>query len=186
MHFLIYLGSARQGNYSQHVAKLVLEVLSQRSDTTAEIISPASLGITFNDEGETACPPEFRAKVEACDGLILVAPEYNHGYSGSLKYLLDLNFKAYMHKPVGLVGVSEGPWGGTRVIELLLHPLRKMKLVTTFADVNVTNVQKEVINGVFINKDQWVKRVNRMLDELLWMAQVLKNGREQVPVAQPK
>jgi NAD(P)H-dependent FMN reductase len=164
------------------VAQFVAKIVALRPNTTTEIVSPTSLGLTFTDEGESACPPEFRAKVEAADGLILVAPEYNHGFSGSLKYMLDLNFKAYLHKPVGLVGVSMEPWGGTRVIELLVHPLRKMKLVTTFADVNVTNVQEEIKEGFFTDPTKWEPRVNRMLDELLWMAQVLKNGREQVPV----
>lgn len=181
MYFLIFSGSARQGNFTQHVAKLVAEVVALRPGTTVEVISPATLNLNFNDEGESACPPELRTKVAAADGFIIVAPEYNHGYSGSLKYMLDLNLKAYIHKPVAMVGVSKGQWGGIRMIETLLHPLREMGLVATFTDVKVTHVQEEFKDGVAVNSDNWVKRIDKMFDELLWMAQVLKTGREQVP-----
>lgn len=34
------------------------------------------------------------------DGLVIVAPEYNHGYPGALKSVLDLLLKEYIHKPV--------------------------------------------------------------------------------------
>jgi NAD(P)H-dependent FMN reductase len=180
MHFLIYSGSARQGNFTQHVAELVAKVTNQRTGITTEIISPQSLGIDFNDEGEQACPPALKEKVIAADGFILIAPEYNHSYSASLKYMLDLNLKAYIHKPVALVGVSKGPWGGTRVIESLLHPVREMGMAVTFTDVNFTHIQEEIQNGVFVNEANWVKRIDRMLEELIWMATTLKYGRDNV------
>lgn len=181
MHFVIFSGSARQGNFTQHIAAVVQDVISQRPDTTVDVVSPASLNLTFNDEGEGACPPELKAKIKAADAFILVAPEYNHSYSGSLKFMLDLNLKEYIHKPVGFVGVSKGPWGGTRVIESLLHPVREMGMVATFTDVNVTHVQEEVKDGVLLDTEKWTPRINRMLDELFWMATVLKTGRESVP-----
>ena len=66
------------------------------------------------------------------DGLVIVAPEYNHGYPGILKHALDTNLKEYIHKPVGLCGVSAGGFGGTRVIESLLPVMRELGMVTIF------------------------------------------------------
>ena len=57
------------------------------------------------------------------DGLVVVTPEYNHGYPGVLKSVLDLLLKEYIHKAVAFVGVSAGPWGGTRVIEAMVEPV---------------------------------------------------------------
>ena len=47
------------------------------------------------------------------DALVIVAPEYNHGYPGMLKHVLDTNLHEYVHKAVGVVGVSAG-FGGAR------------------------------------------------------------------------
>jgi NAD(P)H-dependent FMN reductase len=58
--------------------------------------------------------PKFSATIERCDGLIIVTPEYNHGYPGLLKHALDMNLKEYIHKAVGICGVSAGPFGGAR------------------------------------------------------------------------
>jgi NAD(P)H-dependent FMN reductase len=40
--------------------------------------------------------------------MVIVTPEYNHGYPGLLKHVLDSNLKEYIHKAVGLCGVSAG------------------------------------------------------------------------------
>src|SRR5437870_13891055 len=79
--------------------------------------------------------------MDRADALVIVAPEYNHGYSGLLKHVLDSCLKEYIHKAVGIVGVSAGPFGGARVVENLLPVMRELGLVTTFWDVNFSSVR---------------------------------------------
>jgi NAD(P)H-dependent FMN reductase len=71
----------------------------------------------------------------------VVSPEYNHGYPGVLKSILDLLLKEYIHKSVAFVGVSAGPWGGTRVIEAMVQVVRELGLSATFTDLNFPFVQ---------------------------------------------
>ena len=78
---------------------------------------------------------EFSAMVARADGLILVVPEYNHSFPGLLKHVLDTNLKEYIHKAVGVCGVSAGPFGGARMIQSLVPVLRELGLVTIFSDV---------------------------------------------------
>src|SRR4029077_9504818 len=79
---------------------------------------------------------KFASIIERCGGLIIVTPEYNHGYPGLLKHALDMCLKEYIHKAVGICGVSAGSFGGARVIENLLPVMRELGLVTIFEDVN--------------------------------------------------
>ena len=56
--------------------------------------------------------PEWRDAIVRADGLVVVTPEYNHGYPGSLRAVLDLLLKEYIHKAVAFVGVSADPGAG--------------------------------------------------------------------------
>jgi len=84
--------------------------------------------------------------------LVIVSPEYNHGYPGALKSVLDLLLKEYIHKAVAFVGVPAGPWGGTRVIEALVPTVRELGLAVTFADLDFPKVQEKFDqNGVLLD-----------------------------------
>jgi NAD(P)H-dependent FMN reductase len=97
------------------------------------------LPLLTNDAGEAIKHADFSAQITKADALVIVSPEYNHGYSGLLKHVLDSCLKEYIHKAVGIVGVSAGPFGGTRVIENLLPVMRELGLVTIFWDVNFSS-----------------------------------------------
>jgi len=113
---------------------------------------------------------------------VIVAPEYNHGYPGLLKHVLDTNLKEYIHKAVGLCGVSAGTFGGARVIENLLPVMRELGLVTIFWDVNFVQVQRVFdADGALVDQS-FIRRIDRFLKELIWMATVLRHGREHVPI----
>ena len=66
-----------------------------------------------------------------------------------LKHVLDSNLKEYIHKAVGICGVSAGPFGGTRVIENMLPVMRELGLVTIFWDGNFSSVQKCLMRRAF-------------------------------------
>ncbi len=113
---------------------------------------------------------------------MIVAPEYNHGYPGPLKQVLDSYLKEYIHKPVGLAGVSAGSFGGTRVIQNLLPVMREVGLVTIFWDVNFSKVQDVFDDDGKLLDEAYVKRIDKFLNELVWMARTLRYGRENIPL----
>jgi NAD(P)H-dependent FMN reductase len=118
--------------------------------------------------------------MERADALVIVAPEYNHGYPGLLKHVLDSCLKEYIHKAVGIAGVSAGPFGGSRVIESLLPVLRELGLVTIFSDVNFSSVQNVFASDGKLLDESFIRRIDKFLKELIWMAKTLRHGREQV------
>lgn len=178
----VILGTTRQGRMSEHVARFVHAEVSKRKGVETELIDLRGLSFSANDAGEAIKDPKFSETVARSDALILVVPEYNHGYPGILKHALDTNLKEYIHKAVGICGVSAGPFGGTRVIENLLPVMRELGLVTIFWDGNFSSVQNLFDASGKLLDAGYVRRLDKFIKELVWMAKVLRHGRENVTI----
>lgn len=179
----VILGTVRKGRASENVAKFVFGEIQMREGIETELVDIRDLNFPVDDAGEQIKDAKFSALCERADGLVLVVPEYNHGYPGMLKHVLDSNLKEYIHKAVGVCGVSAGGFGGTRVIEALLPVLRELGLVTIFWDGNFSGAQKLFDDdGKILDVATHVKRIDKFLGELIWMSKVLRYGRENVPI----
>ena len=167
---------------SAHVARFVTGELSKRPGVATELIDIAGMPLPIDGAGDEIKDPVFSQKMESADGLVIVAPEYNHGFPGLLKHVLDTCLEEYIHKAAGIVGVASGPFGGTRVIQSLLPVLRELGLITTFTDLNFSKVGKVFDeDGKLLDEEAWARRTASFLDELIWMSTVLRHGRENVP-----
>jgi NAD(P)H-dependent FMN reductase len=178
----VVLGTTRRGRHSAHVVSLMARLLGRREGVETSVIDLADVPLPLDDAGEAIKDPRFAAAMAAADGLVLVVPEYNHSFPGVLKHALDSCLHEYVHKAVGLVGVSSGPFGGTRVIQGLLPVMREIGLVTIFWDVNVGGVEKLFDADGRLLDEALVRRSERFVRELLWMSKVLREGREQVAI----
>lgn len=178
----VILGTPRQGRMSEHAAKFIHGEVSKHGGVETELIDVRDIPLSLNDAGEQIKDPRFSETVSRADALILVSPEYNHGYPGPMKHLLDTNLKEYIHKAVGICGVSAGPFGGSRVIENLLPVMRELGLVTIFWDVNFSQVQNVFDGNGKLLDQAFVRRAEKFLKELIWMAKVLRYGRENISI----
>jgi NAD(P)H-dependent FMN reductase len=179
----IILGTARKGRRSEYAARLVFEQTKTRAGVETELVDVAKIPMRLDDAGEQMKDAAFSELVKRADGIILVVPEYNHGYPGLLKHALDMNLEEYIHKAVGVCGVSAGLFGGARMIENLLPVLRELGLVATFSDVNFGNAGKIFDEQGKLTDDAFIHRIAKFLDELIWMARVLRYGRENIAPA---
>jgi NAD(P)H-dependent FMN reductase len=180
----VLLGTSRQGRMSEHAARVVWEAVAKRPGVETELLDVATLPIPVDDAGESAKDPTFAETMNRADALILVTPEYNHGYAGLLKHVLDTNLKEYVHKAAGIVGVSAGVFGGARAIQNLVPVLRELGFVTIFWDVNFTSVRRRFDESGNLVDDSFLA-IDKFLDELLWMAVTLRYGRENVMIGAP-
>ena len=110
----VILGTARMGRMSLHAARLVTREVGKRAGVETELVDITQLPLSTDDAGEAIKDPGYSATMERADALVIVTPEYNHGYSGLLKHVLDSCLKEYIHKAAGIVGVSAGPFAGAR------------------------------------------------------------------------
>jgi NAD(P)H-dependent FMN reductase len=178
----VILGTARKGRASENVAHFVFGEVKKREGVETDLIDICDLSFPSDDAGEAIKDSKFSGTVARADGLILVVPEYNHGYPGLLKHALDSNLKEYIHKAVGICGVSAGGFGGTRVIENLLPVMRELGLVTIFWDGNFSGAQKLFDASGNLLDQSYVKRIDKFLGELIWMSRVLRYGRENISI----
>ena len=179
----LLIGTNRQDRRSIFAARWLVEQMRSRGDIETRLFDVAEFALPQNDYGQAVKDlfPEWRDAIVKADGLVIVTPEYNHAYPGTLKAVLDLLLREYVHKAVAFVGVSAGPWGGTRVIEAMVPMVRELGLAVTFSDLNFPFVQKTFDENGRLLDPAFDKRAKEFLDELVWMAQVLKWGRENVP-----
>jgi len=176
----VILGTPRQGRYSEHVARFVLGEVARRESVETELIDIRELKLSTLDAGEAIEDAHFSETAVRADAFIIVAPEYNHGYPGLLKHVLDTYLQEHIHKAVGICGVSAGPFGGTRVTENLLPVMRELGLVTIFWDGNFSGVQKAFDQDGRLIETAYERRIDKFIKELVWMAKVLRYGRENI------
>jgi NAD(P)H-dependent FMN reductase len=176
----VVLGTVRKGRMSAHAARFMTAQIAKRPGIVTELVDVAALGLPLDDAGEGIKDAAMSEKLAKADGLVLVSPEYNHSFPGVLKHFLDGYLKEYIHKAVGVVGVSAGPFGGARGIQDLLPVLRELGLVSIFWDVNIGTVGKVFDEAGGLLDQALIRRSDKFLDELVWMSRTLRYGRDNI------
>jgi NAD(P)H-dependent FMN reductase len=179
----VLLGTNRKDRVSEGPAKWIFSKVQEREQVETRFFDTRDFDMPVDDYGTEIKHlfPEWRDAMTRADGLIIVTPEYNHGYPGILKSVLDLLLKEYIHKAVAFVGVSAGPWGGTRVIEAMVPMVRELGLAVTFTDLNFPKAASKFGPGGELLDEAYEKRSDSFLDELVWMSRTLKWGRTNLP-----
>ena len=143
MYIPVILGTAREGRQSEKVANFMLQEVI-KNGYESDLIDVRDYRIEATDNtGQSQQAKNFAEKINKSDALIIVSPEYNHGYPGELKMMLDMLFPEYANKPVGICGVSAGGLGGARAVEQLkligigykMLPIRESLYFSTVQDL---------------------------------------------------
>jgi chromate reductase len=115
-------GSLRRGSFNTALLRAAVELAGE-----GVVLEAAGIhGIPLYDADLEAAQglPEavvaLKEKVVACDGLLLVTPEYNNGIPGPFKNAIDWLSRppadikrVFGGRPVGIIGCSNGPYGTT-------------------------------------------------------------------------
>ncbi len=167
MFIPIILGTARQGRNSEKAARFVLAE-AENFGFQSELIDPRE----YLSKAETWADKEsekiiaLRPKIRSADGIIIVSPEYNHGYPGELKMLLDSLYEEYAGKPVAICGVSIGMLGGSRMVEQMRQVCVEFHMLPVREAVYFANVG-DLFDGEGKIKDvSYLKRMETLFKEL--------------------
>jgi chromate reductase len=147
-------GSLRIGSFSNAILDTLREKYAGRADLRVYDLAPIPL---YNQdfEGEKR-PPAVKtllADIEAADGLVICAPEFNHSIPGVLKNAIDWASRpafqsALAYKPVALMATSRGPLGGARCLEHMRVAFDScLSRITLAREVIITAAETRITNG---------------------------------------
>ena len=171
----IISSSVRTGRNSHRLALYFEKYISQNNIGVPSVIDLEKYQFPIFDERlrfqKDPSPQmlEISGKIKNSDGIIIVTPEYNGGYPASLKNVTDLLYDEWKRKPIAIVTVSSGAFGGSQVITSLQFTLWKIGAWTVPAMFPVANVEKSFDQkGEPAEKESTDKRAARFLAELQW------------------
>lgn len=179
MRVALLVGTVRAKRESIKAAHFIAEKVKQVDDVELDFVDPQELLLV--DEGEDVKDPTYSEITKSADAFIIVTPEYNHSIPGSLKRMLDSEYENYFKKPIALIGVSSGNWGGVRACEALLPVCHRLGLVNIHSELYFPKIQEKFNDDGTMKSEfagQYNKNVQKMVEELLWFAKLLKQGRE--------
>ncbi len=188
LYLPILYGSVRSQRRSIHVARFALERLQRRPGVETRLFDPAELpfGNLIHRSWEWMDAPvevaQFEAEMVRADGFLVVTPEYNHGYPGTLKNLLDHLFEPWGRKPFAFVGAG-GPYGGARAIDGLRLVIPGLKAISIPTMIGVSQVDKSFgPDGPLTDREGWERRFDVLFAELEWYALALQRARQEPAV----
>lgn len=175
----IIVGSTRRDRQSIKVARFVLAQLKRRKGVETELLDLLEYNFPILEERlhrRDDPPPrlqEFGGKIGRADSFIMVSPEYNHGYPGVLKNALDYLLPEYERKPVGIVTVSAGGFGGINCLAQLRLVTIGMGAVPIPESLSVSRVHDSFQEDGTPNDPVYQKRAGTFLDEMLWFTEAI-------------
>ena len=185
----IIAGSTRRDRQSIKVARFVLARFRQRSGVETELLDLLEYNFPIMEERlhRRADPPpglqEYASKIDRAASLIIVTPEYNNGYPGVLKNALDYLLPEYERKPIGIVTVSAGGYGGITCLAQLRLVTIGMGAFPIPENLAVSRVHDSFKEDGTPNDPSYEKRATAFFDELLWFTEAIvdRKAKDKVP-----
>jgi NAD(P)H-dependent FMN reductase len=177
----VLAGTIREQRKSIRAAEWIAEFGRKLPGVEIIFVDPKDFNFPGDGNDPEGKDPRYTDIVTRADAFFVVTPEYNHSFPGSLKRMLDSELQLYNHKPVAFAGCSDGNWGGTRAIEALVPAVRETGLVVMSWDIYFPYVQKIFDENGQMKpeyQERYARNLQKLYDELLWFARLLKAGRQ--------
>ncbi|WP_433672111.1 NADPH-dependent FMN reductase [Nocardia sp. CA-136227] len=169
----IILGSTRPNRKGAQVADWVQDQASTRGDADYDLIDLRDHPLPHFDEpvppmfgpSENESTRAWSERIAACDGFVIVTPEYNGGYPGVVKNALDHLFAEWNNKAVGFV--SYGVNGGARAVVQLRAVCSTLGLADVGYQVGISVLTDFENHTNFVPTDAHTAALGKTLDQLI-------------------
>lgn len=177
MNIAIISGSGRPQRQSHQVAlavKAKLDILTY--DTWLWDVKQTNLPMldsTFDSHPEPGEGlKQLKSKLDSSGAFIIVSPEHNASYPGSLKNSMDYFFSEYAGKPFGIVSVSSGILGGVNALKNLQQYIIKLNGIVCPQFLLTPKVQTLFNNGT-LTDEGYSQRMDKFLTSFLELTKKL-------------
>ena len=183
----IIVGSTRPTRFADKPTAWIAKFAKERTDIDVEIVDIRDYNLPFFDEmasnawmpSKSEAAQKWQKKIGSFDGFIIVAAEYNHGPTASLKNALDQAYKEWNRKPVAFVGY--GGVGAARAIEQLRLHAVELQMAPTRAAVHISgsDFMGALQQGKPLEELEHLSQGARdTIDQLVWWTHALKAARD--------
>ena len=185
----VIVGSTRQARFSEKPAQWIFQHLRKR-DVDARLLDLRDFPMPFFDHSVPPAMPgrapyenevvkKWTAAIEASDGFIFVAPEYNYGPPAVLKNAIDWVYPEWNRKAAAFV--SFGSLGGARSVQQLRETAIELQLAPIHSSVHIPVATLWAhFQGGDVDKGlaELEAPAKVMIDDLLWWTMALKTARK--------
>jgi NAD(P)H-dependent FMN reductase len=181
----VVLGSVRPHRLSERPARLIVERLTLLGCRAPLVdLQALDLPVYGQTPGQDSLPAvaALQSAAAESDAMIWLTPEYNHSFTSAVKNAIDYLHSEIRRKPVAVCGLSGGGLGGARAVEQLKLVLIELHAVTIRDSVYFSDARTLFDAEGVLLRPAFLARIDDLLAELVWYAQVLTWGRSQVPL----
>jgi NAD(P)H-dependent FMN reductase len=180
MNILIISGSVRTGRKSHDVAiELQKRFISHGLEDT-QVLDLAVYNLPVLEEkflhGSSDMPEglaEIQHKLDSADAMIFLSPEYHGSYSGALKNAVDYFWKEFTRKPIGVVAVASGRFGGINASTEMQQLVLSLGAFPMPYKLLIPMVQNAFDESGKIIDDFLSKNFDRFVHEYAWFAEAI-------------
>lgn len=165
MKYTIISGTNRPGSNTLKVALQYQQMLDTMGVKAALVTLE---GLDLNEKSSQLLKLEEEVLIPT-DKFIIVLPEYNGSYPGSLKTIIDMTDirKVWWGKKALLTGVSTGRAGNLRGMDHLTGALNYLKVTVHHNKLPISSVDKLLSHGGVISDPSTITAIEHQLEEFL-------------------
>ncbi len=173
----ILIGSVRRGRQSPTAARFIKTCMEATGKIRSPFLDLLEIALPVMEErlSERDDPPpglaDLSRAIASSDALVIVTPEYNNGIPGSLKNALDYLYDEFSHKPVGVVTISGGPYGGVNCLAQLRPVLLTMGAYPIAEKLPIAKIDEALSEEGIPRGPSLQNRAKAFIDELLWVTE---------------
>lgn len=186
----IIVGSTRPNRFSETLVPWVTDAARGTGAFDIEVLDLKDYPMPFYDEPGSPASVKNGAygneavrawakKIAEADAFLVIAPEYNHGYTAVLKNALDSVYAEWNNKPIGFV--AYGSAGGARAVEQLRAVAVELQMAPVRTAVHIMepwNLRDEGGKLKAGALDAYARPLATTLEQLLRWGTSLKTARE--------
>ncbi|HTX63932.1 MAG TPA: NAD(P)H-dependent oxidoreductase [Acidimicrobiales bacterium] len=178
----VIIGSTRPGRAGLPIAQWFVERARRQGGFEVEVADLAEIDLPLLDEPDHPRFGNYRhehtrdwsARVARADAIVIVTPEYNHGYPAAVKNAIDYLHNEWKYKPVGFVSYG-GISAGTRAVQQLKPVVMAVRMTPVVEAVHIPfHTQFLDDDGVLQANEVMEQAADAMLEELGRVESVLR------------